>query len=597
MGPEQIKIFTLSFAISALAALPAAAFDLSFSTPGASDSLRDTIKGVSLLDQSASDTSKDAQDIFSAARADYNRIVSTLFSEGYYSGVVSIKLDGREAASIPPLDVPSTIRNVVVYVTPGPNFRFSKAKVAPLAPDTKLPEGFAVGQIAKSGLVVEAATAGVDAWRGDGYAKAQVSDQSIVANHRTNMLAADVRLAPGPLVHFGALDVSGNKRLRTKRLRQIAGFPTGKVYDPKELEKVQTRLRRTGIFSSVAVTEAKTLNPDDSMNVALAVVEQKPRKIGAGAELASDAGIGLTAYWLHRNLLGGGERLRIDGAISGIGGATGGTDYSLGTRIERPATFGPDTSAYFETAISQANEEDYDENAFDIGFGASRIFSDKLTLDTAIKYGWSKVTDSSGESYFRQIYLPTNVIYDNRNNDLDPTKGYYIKTGLTPFIGLGGDTGTGGQLTADLRGYQGFGAQDRFVLAGRLQLGRVFGSDLRETPRDYLFYSGGGGTVRGQPYQSLGVTVLDGGTLTTGGTEFVGVSGEARIGISKTIGLVAFYDYGYVAGGGESGSQAGAGLGLRYKTGIGPIRLDVGFPVSGDTGSGAQVYIGIGQAF
>jgi translocation and assembly module TamA len=93
------------------------------------------------------------------------------------------------------------------------------------------------------------------------------------------------------------------------------------------------------------------------------------------------------------------------------------------------------------------------------------------------------------------------------------------------------------------------------------------------------------------------VCVGESGTLTTGGTEFVGVSGEARVGITDTIGLVAFYDYGYVAGGGENGSQAGAGLGVRYKTAIGPIRLDVAFPVSGDTGEGAQVYIGIGQAF
>ena len=597
MGPGQIRKLTLSVAITLVAAMPALAFDLSFTTPGASDSLSESIKNVSLLKQSVSDEGKDAQDIFSAAQADYSRIVSTLFSEGYYSGVVSIRIDGREAASISPLDAPATIRKVSVSVTPGPSFRFSKATVAPLAPGTILPDGFKPGDVAKSGLIVQAATAGVSGWREDGHAKAQVASQSIVANHRSQDLAADIRLAPGPLVRFGTLNVSGNKRLRTKRLRQIAGFPTGKVYDPQELEKVQSRLRRTGIFSSVAVTEANTLNPDDSMNVDLAVVEQKPRKIGAGAELASDDGIGLSAYWLHRNLLGGGERFRIDGAISGIGGATGGTDYALGTRIERPATFGPDTSAYIETEISRANEEDYDENAFDIGFGASRIFGEKLTADTAIKYGWSKVTDSSGETFFRQIYLPTTVTYDNRNNALDPTKGYYITTGLTPFVGLGGDTGTGGQITADLRGYRGFGEQDRFVLAGRLQLGRVFGSDLGETPRSYLFYSGGGGTVRGQPYQSLGVSVLDGGTLTTGGTEFVGLSGEARIGVTKSIGVVAFYDYGYVAGGGQSGSQAGAGLGVRYKTGIGPIRLDVGFPVSGGTGSGAQVYIGIGQAF
>ena len=598
MSSKHFKQLTLGMALGAVSAWPVSAYDLTFNTPGASKSLRDSITGASLLESSASDKSKDAQEIFAAARADYNRIVSTLFSEGYYSGVVSIKLDGREAASISPLDAPSSIKNVVVSVTPGPDFHFSRAAIGPVAPKSDLPEGFATGKVAKSGVIVQAASSAVSGWRDDGHAKAKVADQSIVADHRKDTIAADIRMAPGPLVHFGTLDVSGNTRLRTKRLREIAGFPTGKVFDPKELDQMQARLRRTGIFSSVTVTEAPTLGPDNSMDVALAVVEQKKRKIGVGAEINSDDGLGLNANWLHRNLFGGGERFTIDGAVSGIGGSTGGgLDYSLGARLERPATFNPDTSAYLEARAARKDQEDYTQNGFNIGFGVSRIFNEKLTADTAIKYGWSKVVDDSGKTIFRQVFFPTTVVYDARNNDLDPTNGYYLRGGLTPFIGIGGDTGTGAQITGDIRGYKGFGPDDRFVLAGRLQIGKVMGSDLAETPRDYLFYSGGGGTVRGQPYESLGVKVLDGGTLTTGGSEFVGVSGEARIGVTQSIGVVAFYDYGYVSGGGESGSQAGAGLGLRYKTGIGPIRLDVGLPVSGGTGSGAQVYIGIGQAF
>ncbi|TNF16740.1 MAG: outer membrane protein assembly factor [Rhodobacteraceae bacterium] len=597
MASKRVRVFLLSVTALVSLSAPAFTYDLSFQTPGAESGLKSALEGASLLVQNKDAKGKDGQDVLAAARADYNRIVSTLFAQGYYSGVVSIKLDGREAANIPPLDAPASVTQVTVSVTPGPIFHFSRAAIGPLATGTDLPEGYAPGQVAQSGVIIDAASTATTKWRDEGHAKAQVAAQDIVADHRANTLSSEIRIAPGPVVTFGKLETSGNKRLRTKRLREIAGFPTGEVYDPKKLDEVQARLQRTGIFSSVAVTEAKVLNPDDSLDVSLAVVEQKKRKIGVGAELNSTDGLGLSGYWMHRNLFGGGERFRIDTGVSGIGGATGGIDYSIGARIDRPATFNPDTNAYVTTELSHKNEDDYDEDAFDIGFGLTRIFSDKLTGDISINYGWSKVTDSSGETIFRQVYLPTKLTWDDRDNKMDPTRGYYVQAGVTPFFGLDQNTGTGAQLTGDLRAYKSFGESKRFVLAGRLQLGSVVGADLAETPRDYLFYSGGGGTVRGQPYQSLGVTVLDGGTLTTGGTEFVGIQSEARFGITKNIGAVAFYDYGYVSGGGESGSQAGAGLGVRYKTGIGPIRLDVGFPVSGGTGSGAQIYIGIGQAF
>jgi translocation and assembly module TamA len=140
------------------------------------------------------------------------------------------------------------------------------------------------------------------------------------------------------------------------------------------------------------------------------------------------------------------------------------------------------------------------------------------------------------------------------------------------------------------------------VLAGRVQGGFITGSQLLATPRDDLFYSGGGGTVRGQPYQSLGVTANDGGTpVEAGGTRFVALSAEIRTKVTDTIGIVGFVDAGHVSDAdfGNPGDDwhAGAGLGLRYATGFGPIRLDVAAPVGGDTGEGVQIYIGIGQSF
>ena len=113
-------------------------------------------------------------------------------------------------------------------------------------------------------------------------------------------------------------------------------------------------------------------------------------------------------------------------------------------------------------------------------------FSDHLTGESAIEYQWSEVNDDSGQTIFRQIAFPNTLTWDNRDVAANATKGYYGAVTLTPFIGLG-DTGSGAQLKGDFRAYKGFGTDNRFVLAGRAQIGGVFGPSLASTPRDYLF--------------------------------------------------------------------------------------------------------------
>jgi translocation and assembly module TamA len=109
--------------------------------------------------------------------------------------------------------------------------------------------------------------------------------------------------------------------------------------------------------------------------------------------------------------------------------------------------------------------------------------------------------------------------------------------------------------------------------------------------------------VRGQPYQSLGVprTRIAADNTTIGANHFLGGSLEARVKASETIGAVGFIDVGRIDVDGfftDIGDwHAGAGLGIRYATGVGPLRLDVAAPVSGDTGNGVQFYLGLGQAF
>lgn len=571
-----------------------------FEVAGGDAALSALLKTVSLTQTEMAAKAPDPQDVFAAARADYARLVAALYDRGYYAVQVSIRMDGREVAEIAPLDAPDRVQSVVIEVDPGPVFHFSRAEIAPLTSGTTLPKGFAAGAVAPSGLIAEAAQAGVSGWRDAGHAKARVADQSIVADNRAATLDARIRLDPGPSLTFGQMRMAGYERLRPKRLAEIAGFPTGKTFSPEELDKVRARLRRSGIFSSVTLTESETVSAGNTLDADLVVVEDKKRRLGFGAELDSLDGLTLSGYWLHRNLFHGGERLRIDAEISGIGASSKGADYALGLRIDRPATFDPDTNAFIETTLSKQNGEDYDLSGFDIGFGLRHIFNDHLVGETKIELAWSDVDDDGDISYFRRLALPSTLTWDDRDNSADATRGYYAEVGLTPFLGFAG-TGSGLRTTADLRAYKGFGAEGRFVLAGRAQIGAVFGPDLAQTPRDYLFYSGGGGTVRGQPYQSLGVYALRNGTQRTGGMRFAALSGELRAGLTDTIGLVGFYDAGFVGlddfFGGDGDWHAGAGIGLRYKTAIGPIRLDVAAPVGGDTGDGAQIYLGLGQAF
>ena len=250
---------------------------LEFQVTGADKDLLAALKAASMLVSSELDGQDDAQDLFAAARAEYGRLLGALYAAGHYSGVISVRIDGREAAGIPPLDAPSRIDVIEVRVEPGPAFRFSEARVAPLAAGTALPKGFAIGQPALSGVVREAAAAGISGWRDSGHAKATVAGQEVTADHGARTLAARIALEPGPRLRFGPLAVEGESRMREGRIVKIAGLPEGEVFSPQELERAANRLRRTGVFKSVTLAEGDVLAPD-LLPITATVVEKKPRR-------------------------------------------------------------------------------------------------------------------------------------------------------------------------------------------------------------------------------------------------------------------------------------------------------------------------------
>lgn len=579
---------------------PARALDrVDFTVKGGDESVEAALRNASLLLTAQAEGATNDQDLFASARAEYGRLLGALYAMGRYSGVIDIRIDGREVAAIPPLETPSNIRRITLTVDPGPAFKFSSARIAPLAAGTELPKGYAVGAVAESAVISATAGAAVDGWRAVGHAKAAVTGQDLTADHNTATMAADLTVSAGPRLRFGALSVTGAERMELRRIVKIAGLPSGEQFSPEELEDAAERLRRTGIFRSVALVEDEAITAPDTLGITAQLVEERPRRLSFGVEVASSEGVKVSGFWLHRNLLGGGERLKVDAEIAQIGAQNSGADYTLGFTLDRPATLSADTTATAFLKFGREDEADFNQDFAEGGLGFTHYLSRDMTVRVGLEFAQYRVRFKTLTQDFRNLSLPVGLNWDRRNVKADATRGFYLDAEVKPFVGFD-TTDSGVQLSFDARAYRGFGENDRVTIAGRLQGRGVLGADIANLPPEFLSYSGGGGTVRGHEYQSLGFPSARSGRL-TGGTGFLGASVEVRTKVTEAIGVVGFVDYGQIASdglfGGATRSHAGAGLGLRYATGLGPIRLDVGVPVSGGTSKGAQIYIGIGQSF
>jgi translocation and assembly module TamA len=303
--------------------------------------------------------------------------------------------------------------------------------------------------------------------------------QTITARHEDEELDVAIVIAPGPVLRFGNVMVTGNDSVRADRVLAIAGLPTG-TFDPAAIVRAEANLRRTGAFTSAAIIEGDAA-VGSTLPMTIAVVEQTPRRIGAGVEYSTVSGLTLSGYWLHRNLLGGAERFRVDGEITGLSGGTGGIDYSLGASYLRPATFRQDTDLYINTNIAQLDEPSFFERDANIEAGIVRRIYGDVILEYGLGYTVGEVSDDLGDRTYSLIYAPLEGTVDRRNDALNPTFGYYANLLVAQFLSLNG-ADSGARIYGDGRIYRSIGQDDRVTLALRGQIGSILGADAADVP-------------------------------------------------------------------------------------------------------------------
>ncbi|ODT66917.1 MAG: hypothetical protein ABS75_25390 [Pelagibacterium sp. SCN 63-23] len=550
-----------------------------------------------------------AAGLIAKARGDYRRLLAALYSEGHYGGSVSIRIGGVEAANLPPdTDLPDPVE-VTIAVTTGPLFTFGNVHIANQAPPTDDPgdqvdlpvlRGFGAGQVARSAVIAGAEALALEAWRQQGYAKAEVVSRDVVADHATKRVDVTINVNPGRLAAFGPIRVSGTSAMNPDFVAQQTGLAVGEEYDPDELTRAQKRLDRLEVFRSARLQAADNVGNDGLLPYELIVEELSGRRFGVGATYSTVDGLGLEGYHLWRNLFGQAERLRLDARVASIGFPvdTAQFDYFLGGTFTKPGFYHPDVDFVASIGAERSVYPTYTESSVGGRAGISWFFSDELTFEGGATFEVARFDDVFGTRDFQTAGLYAGVIYDGRDDSVDPTKGIYAAGNLEPYFDLLGGT-PGARLVVEGRTYFGFGENDPFVLAGRVKAGALLGPSLDQIPPDKLFFAGGGGSVRGYAFKSIGVD--DGAGTITGGRYLLEASLEARAKVTQDIGVVGFVDGGYVAADRFpelEDLRLGAGVGVRYYTGLGPLRLDLAVPLNKRAGDPDwAIYAGIGQAF
>jgi translocation and assembly module TamA len=183
----------------------------------------------------------------------------------------------------------------------------------------------------------------------------------------------------------------------------------------------------------------------------------------------------------------------------------------------------------------------------------------------------------------------------------EPTRGFRASGSVTPTESLGGQAGSATFVIMQASGstYFDIVGNGRSIVAVRGLVGAVEGASQFLIPPDQRFYAGGSATVRGYKYQWISPHFPDG--IPQGGTAIDAASIEFRQRILEKFGAVAFVDAAQVNGNGSpfrGPLDVGVGVGVRYFTGFGPIRLDIAVPLNRIPRNDAfEFYIGIGEAF
>jgi translocation and assembly module TamA len=549
--------------------------------------------------------------LITRARQDGQRLKTVLHSFGYYKGNIAILINGR------PLNDPSLparlarttgSATVSIAVNKGPQFHLRHVTIEGDMPeDDRAKLGLAPGQPAVAADVLAARERLLTALQEDGFALAKIEPPVAIEHADANALDVTFKVTTGPRLHIGPIAITGLKTVNESFIRKRLLINPGELYQPSRIDAARRDLAALDIIGGVTVRAADKPGPDGRLPLTFKIDERPERTVGVTGAYSTDLGGRLKLTWAHRNLFGNAERLELSGAATGLGGTTtNGLGYDLSARLTKPDFLRRDQSLQTGIEALQQDLDAYSQRAFKTGASIRRRLSSDWSTSVGLSAEQERIKQEGVTRDYTLVGLPGTLDFDSTGAAplADPTHGWRAQLGGTPTMPFGPQASVFGILQASASTYVDIGslwsaAPGRSVLAFRALVGSIVGADQLDVPPDQRFYGGGSATVRGYAFQSIGPKFPDGKPI--GGTAIDAATVEFRQRLFGDFGMAAFVDAGQVGDSAmpfDGTPRVGVGIGGRYYTAIGPIRLDVALPLDKPQGGDSfELYIGIGQAF
>ncbi len=526
-------------------------------------------------------------------------IKEILYNFGFYSAQVNVLLDDTVYPyHIEITIIPNTAYTISVADIVYPD-NFSDPLFTPFAhlvenpPESLFDLGLQKNSVAETEKILTS-TAQISTWfkeRGFPFAKEVNSTYSVFQN--TKSIEAKIDFNPGEFIRMGNVQIFGSTALETDFINKIKTWEYGEPWSDSAIQKFEQDLLSFGIFSYVDANSS-SVEHDEIRDITLLLSDGPTRTWGGGVNYDITRQLGLQLFWEHRNLFNEAESFKID------------TNLWLDTQ---------EVSFDFRKPSVYKKNHNFDVNSvtLDTSYEIVHFFEDlsvltntysiKGELGRLVGISSNAATVDPNTSRVREyVYIgtPIKFFYENGTRTFEQTNGYSLELELSPYYGKYIKEFTTLWAEAEAIKYFEIIDDSRLIFAMKVHAGVLSHVDATDVPPSLRFFLGGGNSIRGYGYQSIGPQDIEGDPI--GGASFIEGSAELRLKITESVSLVPFFDMGNLFDSITFSNvtfKYSTGLGIRVVTPIGPLRFDAAIPIKDDTKDykDFQLYVSIGQSF
>lgn len=566
------------------APLPLARFEATAKPPPDTAALLDRV-----LRDAAEADSIDREDEERMLRRLRRDTLDVLATEGYFAPTLSFHPDdSSEARYVVRIDLGERTHVTEVTIEFTGALAERREQVEQLRAGWELP----IGEPFRDERWTQAKTRLLNHVRSRDFAAARIADSVALIDEGKATARLRIEIDSGAAYTLGALEVRGLTRYEEQLVERYRSFSVGDPYDAEKLLELQRRLQRTPFFSTVIVEADPSKATGTELPVVVELREAQTRRLAFSLGVSSDVGVRGEAAYRQAILFGFPYSLQSGVSLD----RTAQRGYADIYLPPKPGGEQDSVGALFEFTDSQG------VTTSRWAAGAQRTFrreSGSINRDTQLALNFQhetrNVASAPDQDTVNDVISAT---YAWTRRDVDsitmPTHGTLLT--LSGTVGVGRSSVTDNLGTRFLRGYGRLvyylplSPRDQLILRG--EGGYVAVNDPRVVPNEFLFRTGGVGTVRGYAFQSLGAIE---GTATTGSTEMLVMSAEYVRWLWGDWGAAVFVDAGDASNKLFSEALAkGYGLGARYRTLAGPIAVDVAWA---DRTHGLRVHFFVSIAF